>query len=439
MARKLEGLPATTTLSARGTDMLRGLYDAACNYLGKVRAFGANARYYLLFTVLAGLVYGIYWLLFNFYVLSLGYGEELLGQLITVSSVMALGGALPAGLLSDRIGRKPALLVAALLIAAALAGQVLWPSVIGLVLMCGLLGLGESLATVTSGPFLMENSTEIERTYLFSFSMGLNTLAGFAGNWFGGRLPTWVSQMGGFSATSTQAYMGALLAMVALGLTCVLPVLLMKESRRHGSDRKTHVSPLGFARSHPRQLLQLISPMLVTSLGAGLLMPFMNLYFRTAYGKSDAEIGSLFAWGSLAMAIGLLAAPPMAERWGKIKLVVITQAWSIPFLVLLGFSPTYAPAAFAYLIRLGLMNMSSPVYQTFVMEQVSQEARATVASLVSMAWSFGWAFSPSVSGWFQAHFGFDPVFFGTITTYVLAILMYWLFFGRTKAPAAQLA
>jgi len=37
------------------------------------------------------------------------------------------------------------------------------------------------------------------------------------------------------------------------------------------------------------------------------------------------------------------------------------------------------------LLRLALMNMSSPVYQTFVMERVDASARATVASLVSMS------------------------------------------------------
>ena len=44
------------------------------------------------------------------------------------------------------------------------------------------------------------------------------------------------------------------------------------------------------------------------------------------------------------------------------------------------------------------MNMSSPVYQTFIMEHVEPSARATVASLTSMAWNFGWAFSPTISG-----------------------------------------
>ena len=78
------------------------------------------------------------------------------------------------------------------------------------------------------------------------------------------------------------------------------------------------------------------------------------------------------------------------------------------------------------------MNLSNPVYQTFVMESVDPEARATVASLTSMAWSFGWAFSPTISGELQVAYGFDPPFIGTILLYSVAIVMYWAFFLRRK-------
>ena len=78
------------------------------------------------------------------------------------------------------------------------------------------------------------------------------------------------------------------------------------------------------------------------------------------------------------------------------------------------------------------MNMSGPVYQTFVMEQVEPQARATIASLVSMANSFGWAFSPSISGWIQVNYGFRPAFIGTMVMYALSIYLYWFFFLRGK-------
>jgi MFS family permease len=99
-------------------------------------------------------------------------------------------------------------------------------------------------------------------------------------------------------------------------------------------------------------------------------------------------------------------------------------------LILLGFTPLYWISATAYLARLALMNMSWPIYDAFVMEHAEPEARATVASLVSMSWNFGWAFSPTLSGWLQVHYGFNPVFLGTISTYILAIFLYWRFFLR---------
>jgi MFS family permease len=163
-------------------------------------------------------------------------------------------------------------------------------------------------------------------------------------------------------------------------------------------------------------------------------MPFMNIFYRQSYASSDQAIGALFAAGSLAMAFGLLAAPPLADRLGKIRVVVVTQALSVPFLFLLGFAPWFWLSALAYLVRAALMNMSNPVYQTFVMEQVDEEARATVASLVSMSWSFGWAFSPSLSGYLQVRYGFGPIFMGTIVSYIIAIALCWRSFGRRTGP-----
>jgi MFS family permease len=179
--------------------------------------------------------------------------------------------------------------------------------------------------------------------------------------------------------------------------------------------------------------------MLITSIGAGLIMPFMNVFFRQVYHQPDPVIGTMFAWGSLAMGIGLMIAPPLADRMGKIQLVVITQGLSIPFLALLGFSPWFWLSAGAYYIRLALMNMSGPVYQTFVMEHVEPSARATVASLVSMANSFGWAFSPTISGWLQVRYGFGPSFIGTIVLYMLSGWMYYAYFlrGRRSVPVEQ--
>ena len=141
------------------------------------------------------------------------------------------------------------------------------------------------------------------------------------------------------------------------------------------------------------------------------------------------------------MGVGLLIAPPLADRMGKLKLVVLTQGLSIPFMIMLGFSPIFAFSAIAYYVRMALMNMSSPIYQNFVLENVEPGSRGTVASLHSMVWSFGRSFSPSVSGYLQVGYGFGPPFLIATALYAVAISLYWLFWlkkpkeGLPAAPA----
>lgn len=374
---------------------------------------------------------GVFRLLFNFYVLSLGYNEALLGSLITVSNLTALLAALPMGYLADLLGRKNSLLISGSLVSISIMAMVFWPSQGMLYAMNVVSGIGQSLAAVTMAPFLMENSGESERTYLFSFSSGLQMAMASVGSWIGGYLPTWIGTARGVTAVSSEAYAGTLMV-VSLAVAAGLFPLSMLRTPRMQTSEKSIFAPLSYASKNPALLGKMILPMLITSIGAGLIMPFMNVFFRQVHHQPDPVIGSLFAWGSLAMGVGLLLAPPLADRMGKIQLVVATQSLSIPFLIILGFSPLFWMSTIAYYIRLALMNMSGPVYQTYVMEHVEPSARATVASLVSMSWNFGWAFSPTISGYLQVRYGFGPSFLGTILLYTISTILYYTFFLRGK-------
>jgi len=408
------------------------------DYASKLRAFSPNARLYLVSVVITGAAMGVFRLLFNFYVLSLGFDEAMLGTLITVSNMTALLAALPMGYLADILGRKRSLVISGLLLSTSIIGMVLWPNQQVFYAMNIVSGLAQSLAAVTSAPFMMENSGASERTYLFSFSMGLQMAMASVGNWIGGYLPTWIGGLRDVSPTSSTAYAGALLIIGLIAGLGVIPLFFMRMPVLKRAER-TVFAPIQYASKHPVLLTKLILPMLLTSIGAGLIMPFMNVFYRQVYHQPDPMIGTLFAWGSLAMGLGLLIAPPLADRMGKIQLVVITQGISIPFLVIMGFAPMFWMSAAAYYVRLALMNMSTPVYQTFVMEHVESSARATVASLVSMSWNFGWAFSPTISGWLQVNYGFAPPMLGTLILYTLSVFLYWAFFWRgEKKPESVL-
>jgi len=404
-------------------------------YIKRVGAFSPNARVYLISILIYGAGLGIHRILFNFFLRSLGYDETFMGLISTVSSMSVLIFALPMGYLADRMGRKFSMVFAVLVTGASIFLMVIFPSSGILILTNILMGIGSSLGAVVSGPFMMENSGEEERTYLFSMDSGLRMAANSAGDWLGGYLPTWFGNALNVSAVSTMAYGWAVGTAGVLVVATAIPRLLIKRNKLDTENRAAF-APIAFARQNPGMLAKLLLPMFVTSIGAGLIMPFMNIFFSNVHHQPDRVIGGLMAWGSLAMGIGLILAPAFADRYGKMPVVVYSQAISIPFLIILGFSPSFGLSAVAYFVRLTLMNMSTPVYQTFVMEQVEADSRAMVASLNSMVNSFGRAFSPVVSGWMQVNYGFGPPFIGTIFTYILSIWMYYAYFLRRKRRTA---
>jgi MFS family permease len=357
----------------------------------------------------------------------LGIDQAIIGNFITVNSMTALILALPMGYLADTLGRKRSFLLGGSAVSLAIVGMVLWPSLWVLYAMNMLMGAAQSLSGVTMAPFMLENSGEEERTYLFSLSSGVQMLASFAGNSIGGYLPGWIAQTKGIGATSSGAYSGALGIIAVFSVLGLIPFLVMHTRHLNNAERSLF-APLSYAAKNWKSFSKLILPMLITSIGAGLFMPFMNIFFREVYKQPDPVIGNVLAWGALAMGIGLVIAPPIAERIGKIQLVVITQGISIPFLIMLGYAPWFWMSAIGHYVRLSMMNMGGPVYNAFVMEHVEPSARAMVASLTSMAWNFGWAFSPSISGWLQVRYGFAPVFLLVIILYSISVYMYWKFF-----------
>ena len=167
----------------------RSTEEVFSTYADRLAAFQPNARLYLFSVVLTGASQGVFRLLFNFFVLSLGYDDALLGTLVAANSMTILICAVPLGYLADLLGRKSALLIGGVVTGLAVICMAIWPSVPMFYTMNIIMGAGQSLGSVTMGPFLMENSDDKERTYLFSFASGLQTGSAFIGNWIGGKLP----------------------------------------------------------------------------------------------------------------------------------------------------------------------------------------------------------------------------------------------------------
>jgi len=409
-------------------------------YLERVRSFSPNARVYLLSEVLIGLSFSVYTLFFNLYVVSRGYPRSFLGELQSLPSLIALLGAVPAGMLVDRIGRKRALILSNVGHTLAYAAIILAPNAGWMRLSMIAFGLTGSLWMVSASPFMMENSADDERNALFSAHFGLTTLVGFFGTLVGGYLPTLFGRLLAVDIESAVAY-GATLG-VAAGLSglSLLPLLWIRERPRPPAARPQSVWPWR-NMTRPRMAVRIFVPNIIISLGAAILIPYMNLFFKETFAIPDKTLGLVFAVSAVVTGTATLASPLLADRWGRIRALVLTQLASIPFLLSIGFAPFFWLSASAFWIRAALMNMGSPLYEAFAMEQFTMRERATISGLMGMSWNIGWAVGPYLGGYMQQSptIGWKPIFVITCVLYVLAAILVRVSFQRLDDQQRQAA
>ena len=406
-------------------------FGVITRYLRRLRSFSRNARLYLAGELIIGLGASIYSLFFNLYVVSQGYPRSFLGELQALPSLIALFGAVPAGVLVDHIGRKNALVFSNVVHTLATLGVVLAPSPNWLRLTMIVYGVSWSLWMVSSSPFLVENSTPDERDTLFSAHFGLTTLVGFAGTLVGGFLPSVFGGLWNVDIESPVAYGATMGVTVLLFAISAIPVLMIKEGPRPKTAQARSFLPWRNVRS-PKTAVRIFLPNIIISMGAAILIPYMNLFFKETFEIQDRVLGVVFAVSSVVTGVATLASPLLADRWGRIRSLVATQLLSIPFLLATGFVPVFWVAAGAYWVRAALMNMSSPLYEAFAMEQVTEGERATVSGLMGMSWNIGWTIGPYLSGYMQEApgIGFPPIFLITCSLYVLAAVLEKTFFQR---------
>jgi len=417
------------------------MHNPISTYRQTFRHFSRNARLYLISNIIQGLVFSIYMLFFNLFILARGFEKDFLGFLAAIPSFVGLVFAFPAGAISDRIGHRRAMMLGTLLSALPVAGIVLLTDKAWMSALYVVFGCARTLTMVSSSPFLMENSTPEERTSLFSASFGLSTLVGFFGNLIGGLLPALFAILLSVDTESVPAYQGTLWVVVGLSLAAVIPLALIREEERIGPLSSVPSLP-GVPANAPlpfKLIGKLLLPNAIISIGAALLIPYMNVFFKEKFPIPDSVLGAVFSVSSVAMGLATLASPMLAGRMGKIRALVLTQLISIPFLLAIGFAPWLGLAMVAFWIRAALMNMGSPLYNAFAMEQVDERARARVSSLMGMGWNIGWSVGPYLSGLMQVRVGFSPIFLITAGTYLAGSIMPYVFFAKTDPVPGRTA
>jgi MFS family permease len=430
--------------------------------IGRIGRFHRDARIFLVTTLAAGAALSLYWIDFNLYLASLGYSTAQIGLVATVASTAGALVAFPAGALSDRVGRRTVMAGGIAVALLALVGLLVFDALPLIIGFAALWAVGQQSLFVVQSPFLTEHSDAEHRNELFALQAAIMTVTNVLAAGLGGVVATRLADLLGFAPESPDVYRIILVIMgvlLAVGLATVTRLTDDRPSRTRSAEHLREVGePAAFPASTvrtPRLLgvvvgnrglfFRLLLPGFLIAIGAGQVIPFLNLFVQAKFGLDLASLNALFALTSLGTVAAMLAQPKLASRFGQISSVVIVQAASIPFLVVLGFSPILWTVILAMVVRNSLMNAGNPIFSAFAMEQVAPGDRATLSAAMSVMWQLGWVVGGAWYAALQALLGFDTGyavnFVTVITLYSIATILYWTWFREAdrRALAARRA
>jgi len=398
------------------------------DYWHHLQLFSRNVRLYLLASFLIGLTYAGYMLLLNLYLREQGSPESFIGNILSASAVGMTLTSIPAAFILRQIKLKNILLSTTIIYGGSIIFLTWLPVSTALVGISFVAGVAMTFYRVAAAPFFMRNTSHEERTYVFSLSFGVSLLASVIGSVIFGRLVTVLEPLvGGMVA----AYRWTFVASVGLGLTALIPFGLIRAAAPAHEDKKA-VFSFSMFKNRIGLYTKLYLPYFVVGLGAGLIIPFLNLYFRDRFGQPPDKIGLFFTSVHTTMLIGILAGPILARKFGMVRSLVWTQIISIPFMVVLAYAYSLELAFFAFLIRGALMNLGQPIGTNFGMEMVDKSEQAFVNALFMFGWNSSWMISTVIGGRLIEAHGYTLPLMITAGLYLLSSILYYIFFRSSE-------
>jgi MFS family permease len=400
-----------------------------------LKVFNRSVWLYLSSVFFFGFITTPAWMLFNFYILSRGYGKDFLGLVNAMPNLAVLLLGIPIGMLSDRISRRNASLLGVTAFSLAAIMQVSVQSS-SLILFSGLLiGIGNGVFAINQAPFLMKLTTNENHSKLFGLTYASTSFSSAVGSIVAGGLPVLFSRLLRLPLESMEVYRSILLASSIIGLLVILPIFLIEKDK---PEQKHTLISNPFKLLLSRKTGILLLPNLLIGLGAGFFIPFTNVFFVEKFSISSLTLGNIFFIQQLCGGIGSLFAPLIAHKFGsKARVMYLSIFAGLIFLMIMGFSPVLWLSVLGFLLRYSFMFIYSPLYPSFVMEQIEPNERGTVTSAMEICFRVGWAVSPYFAGILMQNYSFPPIFLCAGIFYACTSLVVWFFFRQIEGQKKQ--
>ena len=346
--------------------------------------------------------------LLPFYAVRFGASPQQVTLLLAIYSLMQLFTAPLWGRLSDRVGRRPVLIIS-------MAASVLAYWWIGSATALWMLFVARALAGACAGniaaaqAYIADITKPEERAKgmgLIGAAFGLGFIIGPA---LGGLLA------GNDPATAdieTPAWVGAGLSLVALcGVVLLLPESLPADRRGVRGPSRSRLSAISDVLRRPVLSRLILVFFLVILAFAGMESTFA-LWAIEQFGWGPRQVGYVFAYVGVLSALlqgGLIG--PLTRRFGEERLLLCG-------LVLIGVGlltmPTARNLALLVLAMTALalgMGLTQPSLNSLISRRAGREEQGEVLGVSQSVGSLSRVLGPAAAGFFFGEFGRDAVFF----------------------------
>lgn len=191
-----------------------------------------------------------------------------------------------------------------------------------------------------------------------------------------------------------------------------------------------------------KSLLTIFLIVFIDLLGFGIILPLLP-YIAEKYSAGPFQIGLLTATYSF---FQLIAAPilgRLSDRYGRKKLLIISQFGSAVGYLILGLSGSL-PILFLSRIIDGITGGNISIAQAYIADVTTKENRARGMGVIGAAFGLGFIFGPAIGG-FLSKFSYSaPAYFATVVS-LLTVLSTIFFLKETvdekeakKSPKTKL-
>ncbi len=378
----------TAPASPPGGGPFRSFVD---DYVAKTRQFSRNANLYVLHVIGMDMIHGSWAVLFNLYLLAIGFDIRFIGLRLVIEGAASALTAIPAGLVSDRIGRKASFILGDGI--GAVLGVVMISTRSEAVLLAAP-ALGAFFGNLhhTAEPaFMAENSKREERVHLFAVAGSLRTFSAMLGALIAGLVPAlFIPSVGAIVAYRWATYAG-----LALWFFSLIPALMLRsyeaEERPEAEFGRSAPARRGLRTlfsgiTHPRRIALFVLTSAFISFGYGAVGPLFNVAFHEGDVQAgETDLGFMFAAGELGLAAATLLVPLLAARMLKVDAIAMTRLLALPFVMGMGLLPIVLGQGQLLLLLVGgsyvgrvmIFRMSRPLDDAFNMEVLDARERAT--------------------------------------------------------------